>query len=223
VVYNRLFATPGESTVLIPDNLFYAHMELADVLAQIKGAQESLPHLNAMVSYAPAYPLSHLKLAVQLARNEDWDSARAATLNALRVALDRDDASFAYYRFAYAAWMRDEFDIAAAAYLMSEHISSGQIPALQAELQELTARAQSQCVPVPQTVEDAQRVLQHYDLPVWPHTEVASIVRQAARVCVDQGMFVPARTLSVAAARMNDDENGGIDVVQAQFLRTLNA
>jgi hypothetical protein len=36
-------------------------------------------------------------------------------------------------------------------------------------------------------------------------------------------MFVPARTLSVAAARMNDDENGGIDVVQAQFLRTLNA
>ncbi|XOQ63246.1 MAG: tetratricopeptide repeat protein [Bifidobacterium crudilactis] len=223
VVYNRLFATPGESTVLIPDNLFYAHMELADVLAQLSGAEESLPHLNAMVSYAPAYPLSHLKLAVQLARNEDWDSARAATLNALRVALDRDDASFAYYRLAYAAWMRDEFDIASAAYLMSEHISPGQIPALQAELQELNARAQSQCVPIPQNVEEAQQVLQHYGLPVWPHTEVASIVRTAARVCVDHGMFVPARTLSVAAARMNDDENGGIDVVQAQFLRTLNA
>jgi tetratricopeptide (TPR) repeat protein len=223
VVYNRLFAIPGESTVLIPDNLFYAHMELADVLAQLSGAEESLPHLNAMVSYAPAYPLSHLKLAVQLARNEDWDSARAATLNALRVALDRDDASFAYYRLAYASWMRDEFDIASAAYVMSEHISPGQIPALQAELQELTARAQSQCVAVAQTVEEAQSVLHHHDLPVWPHTEVASIVRTAARVCVDQGMFVPARTLSVAAARMNDDDNGGIDVVQAQFLRTLNA
>lgn len=223
VVYNRLFATPGESTVLIPDNLFYAHMELADVLAQLSGAEESLPHLNAMVSYAPAYPLSHLKLAVQLARNEDWDSARAATLNALRVALDRDDASFAYYRLAYASWMRDEFDIATAAYVMSEHISPGQIPALQAELQEIHARAQSQCVAVPQTVEEAQQVLHHYDLPVWPHTEVASIVRDAARVCVDHGMFVPARTLSVASARMNDDENGGIDVVQAQFLRTLNA
>ena len=89
VIYNRMFATEGERTVLIPDNLFYAHMELADVLAQVKGVKAALPHLNAMVRYAPAYPLSHLKLAVQLARAEDWDPARAACLNALHVALDR--------------------------------------------------------------------------------------------------------------------------------------
>lgn len=223
VVYNRLFAVPGESTVLIPDNLFYAHMELADILAQIKGAKAALPHLNAMVAYAPAYPLSHLKLAVQLARNEDWDSARAATLNALRVALDRDDAAFAYYRFAYAEWMRDEFDVAAAAYMMSEHISPGKIPTLHGELEELIARSQSQCIAVPQTIEEAQQLLASHDLPIWPHTQVSSIVRAAARVCVDEGMFVPARTLSVAAARMNDDDNDGVDVVQVQFLRSLNA
>lgn len=223
VVYNRLFATTGERTVLIPDNLFYAHMELADLLAQLKGAEASLPHLNAMVSYAPAYPLSHMKLAVQLARNEDWDSARAACLNALRVALDRDDAAFAYYRFAYAAWMRDEFDVAAAAYIMSDHIASGQIGALQGELNELIARAQSQCIRVPQDVNEAQQVLKAHELPVWPHTEVATIVRDAARVCVDNGMFVPARTLSVAAARMNDGADDGIDMAQAQFLRSLNA
>lgn len=66
VIYNRMFATEGERTVLIPDNLFYMHMELADLLAQVKGVDAALPHLNAMVRYAPAYPLSHLKLAVQL-------------------------------------------------------------------------------------------------------------------------------------------------------------
>ncbi|MCH9274957.1 tetratricopeptide repeat protein [Bifidobacterium amazonense] len=223
VVYNRLFATSGEQTVLIPDDLFYAHMEVADILSQIKGAQAALPHLNAMVSYAPAYPLSHLKLAMQLARSEDWDSARAACLNALRVALDRDDAAFAYYRFAYAEWMRDQFAVAAAAYIMSDHISPGQIGALDGELRELVARADSQCVPVPDGVEAAKAVLAAHDLPVWPHTEVAGIVRDAARVCVDHGMFVPARTLSVACARMNDDEGDGIDVIQAQFLRSLNA
>ena len=54
VIYNRMFATEGERTVLIPDNLFYAHMELADVLAQVKGVKAALPHLNAMVRYAPA-------------------------------------------------------------------------------------------------------------------------------------------------------------------------
>lgn len=223
VVYNRLFATPGERTVLIPDNVFYTHMELADILSQIKGVEAALPHLNAMVGYAPAYPLSHMKLAVQLARNEDWDSARAACLNALRVALDRDDAAFAYYRFAYAEWMRDQFDVAVAAYLMSERIAPGRIGALEAELDELVARAHSQCVNVPENVEAAARVLAEHDVPVWPHTEVASIIRKAARVCVDQGMFVPARTLSVAAARMNDTGHDGIDVVQAQFLRSLSS
>ncbi len=35
-------------------------------------------------------------------------------------------------------------------------------------------------------------------------------------------MFVPARTLSVAASRMDDEERDGADVVQMQFLRSLN-
>ncbi len=223
VVYNRLFATPGERTVLIPDNLFYAHMELADVLVQLKGPDAALPHLNAMVSYAPAYPLSHMKLAVQLARNEDWDSARAACLNALRVCLDRDDAAFAYYRFAYTEWMRDEFDVAVAAYIMSEYIAPGHVGTLSSELRELVARAESQCIAIPTDVDDAKRVLADHGLPIWPNTEVLPIVRDAARICVDGGMFVPARTLSVAAARMDDESKGdGIDAVQAQFLRSLN-
>lgn len=222
VVYNRLFATPDERTVLIPDNLFYMHMEMADMYAQLKGSKEALPHLNAMVAYAPSYPLAHLKLAVQLARDEDWDSARAACLNALLVALDRDDAAFAYYRLAYAEWMQDRFDTAAAAYIMSNHIAPGQIMTLEDELRELVSRADSQCIPVPENVQEAAMVLRHHGLPVWPDTEAAGIVRQAVRITVDEGLFVPARTLAVAAARMNDTESNGIDVVQAQFIRSLS-
>ena len=222
VIYNRMFATKDERTVLIPDNLFYMHMELADVLAQVKGVDAALPHLNAMVRYAPAYPLSHLKLAVQLGRAEDWDPARAACLNALNVALDREDASFAYYRLAYAEWMCDHFDTAAAAYIMSEEIAPGRIPMLESELQELMGRAQSQCIPVPTNVQDAIHVLSDAGMPVWPNTPVAPLMHQAARVCVDEGMFVPARTLSVAAIRMDYEDREGTDVVQMQFLRSLN-
>ncbi|WP_300767363.1 tetratricopeptide repeat protein [uncultured Bifidobacterium sp.] len=223
VVYNRLFATPDERTVLIPDNLFYAHIELADVLSQMGRAEAALSHLNALVAYAPAYPLSHMKLAIQLARREDWDSARAACLNALRVCLDRDDAAFAYYRFAYAAWMRDEFSVAAAAYMVSGSIAPGHISALDGELQELMARMRSQHIRVPVDLPDAQDVLEKHGVPVWPRTEVSHIVRSAARVCVDEGLFVPARTLSLAAARMEDADVAGLDLVQMQFLRSLNA
>ncbi|MDF7663703.1 tetratricopeptide repeat protein [Bifidobacterium sp. ESL0763] len=223
VVYNRLFATRDERTVLIPDNLFYAHMELADVLAQLRGAKAALPHLNQLVAYAPSYPLSHLRLAVQLAREEDWNPARAACLNALRVSLDRDDAAYAYYRLAYAEWMCGRLDVAAASYIMSEHIAPGKIASLDNELQELLARAQSQCILVPTGLQFAEHVLSGHGLPVWPNTEVADIVRRAARVCVDGGMFVPARTLSVAAARMDDGADEGMDMAQAQFLRSLSA
>jgi tetratricopeptide (TPR) repeat protein len=222
VIYNRLFATKDEHTVLIPDNLFYAHMELADVLAQIKGVQAALPHLNAMVRYAPTYPLSHTRLSIQLARAEDWGPARAACINALNVSLDREDAAYAYYRLAYAEWMCDHFDIAAAAYIMSDHIAPGRIGSLENELQELMSRTQSQCIPVPTNTTEAAHILERAGLPVWPHTQVADIVRKAARVCVDEGMFVPARTLSVAACRMEDAEQDGADMVQMQFLRSLN-
>lgn len=197
-------------------------MEMADMYAQIKGSEEARPHLNAMVAYAPSYPLAHLKLAVQLARDEDWDSARAACLNALLVALDRDDAAFAYYRLAYAEWMQDRFDTAAAAYIMSNHIAPGRVMTLEDELRELVSRADSQCIPVPENVQEAAMVLNRRGLPVWPNTEAADIVRRAARITVDEGLFVPARTLSVAAARMNDTDSNGIDVVQAQFIRSLS-
>ena len=93
---------------------------------------------------------------------------------------------------------------------------------LESELQELIGRAQSQCIPVPTNVQEAIHVLADAGLPVWPNTPVALLMHQAARVCVDKGMFVPARTLSVAAMRMDYEDHDGADVVQVQFLRSLN-
>lgn len=219
VVYNRLFALPDERTVLIPDTLFYAHLELADALAQFDGPGAALRHLNALVAYAPSYALTHLKLAVQLAQNEDWDSARAACLNVLRVSLDRSDAAYAYYRLAQAAWMHDEFDVAYAAYMLSGAIGDDTATRT-TEMNEVRARAQSQCIRLPLTLQEAMDTLEAHDVPVWPRTEVVPIVLDAARMCVDRAMFVPARTLAVAAMRLVGDDT---DIVQMQFLRSLNA
>lgn len=160
VVYNRLFATDGEPHGADPRQpVLRAHRAGGPCCLSSRARRPRCRTLTRWWAYAPAYPFSHMKLAVQLARNEDWDSARAACLNALRVALDRDDAAFAYYRLAYAEWMRDRFDIAAAAYIMSEHIAPGQIGALDGELRELLARAESQCIAVPTDVESAAGVL----------------------------------------------------------------
>ncbi len=219
VVYNRLFALPDETTVLVPDNLVYAHLELADVLSQVKGVDAAIDHLNILVSYAPSYPLVHLKLAAQLARKEDWDSVRAVSLNALRVSLDRADAAWAYHRLGQAAWMRDEFDVSVGCYLMAQALAPQMIPTLREESEEVRIRARSQDIAVPGDLAQAMRTLMAHDIPVWPDTELMPIVDRAAHATVDEGMFVTARTLAVASARMRSD---GIDAVQMQFLRSLN-
>lgn len=76
---------------------------------------------------------------------------------------------------------------------------------------------------MPESVEAAAHVLATHDLPVWPHIEVADIVRDAARVCVDEGMFVPGPHALGGCGRMNDGEGDNIDIIQAQFLRSLSA
>ncbi len=79
--YTIACSPPDEHTVLIPRlNLFYMHMKWLTCTRSLREPKEALPHLNAMVAYAPSYPLAHLKLAVQLAQDRDWDSARAACL-----------------------------------------------------------------------------------------------------------------------------------------------
>lgn len=222
VLYNRNFTTSNEYTLLIPDGLFYAHMELADLLAQTHQHDEAIKQLNQMVAYAPTYPLFHIRLALELAQREDWVSVRAACLNALNVCLDRDDAAFAYYRLAYAQWMSDEFDAAVASYRMADELMPEPIDALHVELHELIARAQSQCISVPMNLQEAQEVLQAYNIPLWPHIPAQTIMQEAARQSVDSGAFVVARTLSVAAARMSLT-NPANDIIQAQFIRSLNA
>ncbi len=207
----------------IPDNLFLHAWSLPTCSPKVKGVDAALPHLNASWCVTPPHTRCRTsKLAVQLGRAEDWDPARAACLNALNVALDREDASFAYYRLAYAEWMCDHFDLAAASYIMSEEIAPGRIAMLESELQELIGRAQSQCIPVPTNVQEAIHVLADAGLPVWPNTPVAPLMHQAARVCVDKACSCPHAPLSVAAMRMDYEDHDGADVVQVQFLRSLN-
>ena len=222
VVYNRLFATQDEHTLLIPDGLFYAHMEIADLLSQLHQNDAALKHLNTMVSYAPTYALSHLRLAAALCQQEDWTSAIAACLNALRVSFDKDDAAFAYYRLAYAAWMQDRFALAAGAYRMADYLAPGRIEPLSVELEELLSRMQSQCYKAPRNMDEVRQIFQQEDIPVWPNIEANHIIGKAAKLTVDDGMFVIARTLCVAHIRMtlSEDWEGA---VQSQFLRSLNA
>jgi tetratricopeptide (TPR) repeat protein len=223
VVYNRLFATPGETTLVIPDDLFYGHLLLADAYGNSSERESALRHLNKAVSYAPSYAMIHLRQSVQFARAEDWPSARAACLNALNVAVDRLDAGYAYYRLAYAEWQLDRLQPAAACYQTALLLGQNAGGALEGELEELSGRMRSQGIEVPQTDEQVRSALDADSLPLWPDRQISTILEEATHVSVDEGMFVPARTIARAWARVNRSHQNGIDMVQARFLRSLEA
>ncbi|OZG52639.1 TPR repeat-containing protein [Pseudoscardovia radai] len=223
VVYNRLFAMPGEKVVLVPDKLFGMHMALANLIAQVRSPKEALPHLQMLVQYSPAYSVPHMLLATQMVVARDWDSVYAASLNALRVSLAREDASYAYYRLAYAEWMRDDFAVAVACYMVSLQINPDQMSPAGVELQQLRGNAVSQNIDVPNTLDEAVAVLHEANIPVWPHMKLASIVRDAERVCVDLGMFIPAANLATASSRMNDSSVTHMSAVDWQFRQSLGA
>ena len=144
-------------------------------------------------------------------------------MNAVTIAQDRDDAAFGYYRMAYAAWMRDEFDVAAAAYILSAQIGPERMEPLGSELEELVRRARSQDIQLPSGEEEAAAVMRSHGLPLWPDPQVLEIVSAAAEVCVDNRLFIPARTLLVSSARMKDTDELSVKSQQIQVLRSLNA
>lgn len=223
VVYNHLFATPGERTLNIPDDLFYGHILLADAFGNGSETQAALRQLNIAVSYAPSYAMVHLRQSVQYARGGDWTSARAACLNALNVAVDRLDAGYAYYRLAYAEWQLDRLQAAAACYQTALLLGQTAGGALPSELGELTARMRLQGIEVPQSEDQIHEALAADSIVVWPDRQISTILREATHVTVDEGMFIPARTIARAWTRVNRSTQGGIDMVQARFLHSLEA
>lgn len=223
VVYNHLFATPGEKTLIIPDDLFYGHLLLAEAYGDFSEQGAALRHLNRAVSYAPSYAMVHLRQSVQLARSGDWAGARAACMNALNVAVDRLDAGYAYYRLAFTEWQLDRFVPAAACYRMAMTLGQDADGAAQDEFAELSRRMHLLGIQVPQSDEEISAALQADSIPGWPDRQILVILERATHVCVDEGMFIPARTIARAWTRVSHSHQDGIDMVQSRFLRTLEA
>ena len=71
-------------------------------------------------------------------------------------------------------------------------------------------------------MDEVHQCFEHEDIPVWPNIEANNIIGKAAKLTVNDGMFVIARTLCVAHIRMSSSEDLE-GAVQSQFLRSLNA
>lgn len=221
VAYNRLFASPNETVVLIPDDLFAAHIRLAGIAAQFNRTDIALEQLNRLISYAPTSAMVHMKLGELLASCRDWNSARAAFLNAIQVAFDKNDASQAYADFAYSEWMRGALPTAAAAYMVSIQLSKDGNPRAVHELMQVKAKAQSQCIKTPHTYQEAVFVLNREGVKAWEDQEFMPIMREGTIVLVDRGLLTCARSLVIVWAASEGVPHEYIDETQQALLQSF--
>lgn len=220
VVYNRLFAMPDERIALVPDALFQAHLDMGEVLFRYDRGEEAMTHLNTLVRYAPATAGVHIQQAIRLCASEDWNSVRAAALNALRVACDPVDAANAYYYFACASWMKGDTAVAVAAGNLATSLTQNLAPAQRAELERFRNLAMAQGEQIAQTGAQAVGVLMRHDVPVWPQVECAQIIRDAAFTATNEKIFPVAQALNVSWYAL---QGGNLGPGGMQFLRSLNA
>ena len=119
--------------------------------------------------------------------------------------------------------MQDNFPLAVAAYMVADDLFSEKNESLEVELAELLSRVESQCIAVPRSLHQAKEMLEINNIVNWPDVNAYEIIDEAAKVTVNEGMFVIARTLSVARSRMLFRNDSSESIVQMQFLRSLNA
>ena len=190
VVYNRLRASTGEYTVLLPSGLFAAHLELEELFSRQKDPR-ALEHANWQVIHAPATPLAHLNQYKEFSAAKDWVAARAAAMNMLEVSVEAKEVAIAYRNLGYCFWMEGDIPLASALYRMAESVN-GKDEMIRAEGRLLEAAARSSHILLP-TLEESKLLLKGQSIPDdYRYLPAIGAAREAAEALVDCGLFLPA-------------------------------
>ena len=190
IVYNRLLASSGEYTVLLPASLFAIHLELEELSSRQKDSRRALEHANWQVLHAPATPLAHLNQYKELSAAKDWEAARAAAMNMLGVSVEARQVAMAYRNLGYCSWVEEDLPLASALYRMAG-VVDGKEEMIRTEGRLLEAMARSSHILLP-SAQESLSLLKERSIPAYSELPAVKAARRAAEALVDCGLFLPA-------------------------------
>lgn len=202
VIYNRLLASKGEYTVLLPRAIFSAHVELEEMISKFNGPG-ALEHANWQVVHAPATPLSHLNQYKELLRLQDLEAAQAAARNMLEVSVKNKHVAMAYRNLGYCFWMEGDLPMASACYRLAGAIDSSE-DLIRTESWLLTKSARFSHTPLPDPGE-VLGLLNDRSIPVYPDLPGIKVAKSAAEALVDFGLFIPAQNILSSLSTLPDE------------------
>ena len=205
VLYNRLMAKDGVTTLLVPEAYPWA-LALRSMAQLMQGRpEEALAGARRCVEVCPLSAHARLHLVQCLDSSGERDEALQALNDLLEIAHDSVGIGFGYYRLAYMLWQQGDTSGAQACYKRAVRFAPVAV------------------IPVPQGFDPANlpnvsdlrsividkrddKVLMARSIPLAPTGKVRKAFDEAARAALDAEVFPVARSLVQAFAELTRDD-----------------
>lgn len=205
VLYNRLFALPGHTALLVPEAYYEAHLLLSVTSLMAGDVGEALVHARRLVEMAPLDTRARLHLARCLELSGDMDGARQTIAELLLVAHDPEGLGTGYYRMAFFQWRAHNMLAAQVCYQRAMQYLPQAMPMI---AMELTAMALQNPGALRDDLdaEESDELLQEHGVPVAPTDLIKETFDECARAALDAEVFPVARNFVQVLSGLRHDD-----------------
>ncbi len=206
-LYNRLYAPGdgGRALILVPDAYYEAHL-LMSVCCLMQGRHdEALAHAERLVELSPLDGRARLHLVKCLEELGRDDEAIEQLKSMLEEGHDPYGIGFGYYRMAFFQWKRGNVVAAQACYQSAMRFVPTAIPMMAMELSVLYLQ-NSGTLGEEASGEEAEAVLEAYDIPVSPTDRTSEVFYECAQASLDAEVFPVARNFAAILGAFSGDD-----------------
>ncbi len=204
-LYNRLFALPGRTALLVPHAYYQAHLLLSASLLMQGDAEGALTHARRLVEVSPLDTRARLHLARCLELSGRMEEAMQALSELLLIAHDPEGLGIGYYRMAFFQWQAGNLLVAQACYLRAMRFLPAVTPLAAMELAALSLQNPGG-LHEEMDEDEAEQLMQEHGVPIAPTEQMSTTFAECARAAIDAEVFPVARNFGQVLATFEHDD-----------------
>ncbi|QWT18078.1 tetratricopeptide repeat protein [Collinsella sp. zg1085] len=191
----------------LPDALFDAQLGLAQMYMGAGQFEEAIVEARKCLDMAPTSPSAHFGMILALSQLDRYEEIIEVARHGLSICSERDDASYLYYRLAFAYWNTGEHDLALACYREVIGLDPSLTQRAREEMEDLMREMGIHELPNNQ---EMRKTLERAQVPDGPTDEVCDFLADAAVQLVDAGFYFLGARCIYDLWRVNGHDVAGV-------------
>lgn len=204
-LYNRLYAQPNTSVMLVPDSYFECIFMLSVACLSEGDTAGALTAARRCLELAPLDRRVRLHLVRCLESSGDNEAARRELDELLEMAHDPEGVGIGYYRMAYFQWQSGNILAAEACYVCAISVLKGAFPMAAVELSMLASH-HPDTYHENMSLDEVAQVLRDANIPVAPTERISDTFMECTRASLDAEVFPVARNFITVLSSLYPDD-----------------